>query len=262
MSAPTASRKRKSLADKRRQVRLFVLGLAGVLIVLVIGLGVYALRLPAVTIASVTVSDGNYVDTAAVQATAANLIKGSYAFIVPHAFAFTYPRGAIIATIKKSFPSVKDVTVARNGLTALAITVTERTPSARWCSDTQCYFMDDAGMIFTSAASVTGVAYSGLVTGDPTGQTYLGGGFPALATFIGMLPRATGRTPVSAAVDASNDVTVTFQEGGTIRFNRMSDLTSVLANVTATFASAQFKSGKAFDYADFRFGSKVYVKWK
>jgi hypothetical protein len=140
--------------------------------------------------------------------------------------------------------------------------VTERAPVARWCLSEQCYFMDDTGMIFGKADSVSGVEYSGLLTGDPEGQVFLDGGFPLLADFVARLPRATARTPVSVLIDENNDVDVAFQEGGVLKFNRTGDRTALLDTITTTFASKQFKSGASFDYADFRFGNKVYVKWK
>lgn len=262
MSAPTRSGKRKSLAARRRQLRFVIVGLFTALIVAGLSGAVYVLHLPQVTITSVGVTDGDYIDAAAVQSTAESLLAGSYGFVIPRAFTFLYPRTGIITSIHASFPSIKDVVVERRGLTALAVTVIERIPVARWCMSDQCYFMDDTGMVFAKADSVSGLAYSGLIEGDPSGQTFLDGEFAMLADFMTALPRATGRTPISALVDASDDVYVTLQEGGVIKFNLSSDLANVLANVTTTFASKQFSSGQSFDYADFRFGNKVYVKWK
>jgi hypothetical protein len=264
MSALTGSRKRKSLADRRRQLRLIVAGLVAALVISSLGGAVYALHLPAVTISSVTVSDGNYVDTTVVQGTAAELLKGSYAFIIPRSFSLLYPRSGIVAAIHASFPAIKDVTVVRQSLTALAISVTERTPVARWCSDV-CYFIDDAGMIFAPADSVAGVAYGGgfaASSSAPIGQIFLNGGFPALADFIAKLPSATGHTPVSVSVDPADDVAVALDTGGLVKFNRSQDFASLIDSITTTFASKQFKSGTAFEYADFRFGASVYVKWK
>lgn len=242
-------------------MRLIAFSVVGFAVVAALGAGVYALRLPSVTIHTVTVSDGDFVDTRAVQGTVTDMLAGSYAFLIPRTFALSYPRTSIVAAIRSSFPAVKDVTVERRGLTALTVALTERVPVARWCSGT-CYFMDEGGMIFAPADSVSGLVYEGPIEGDPVGQAYLDGEFPALAGFVARLDVATGLTPLSVSVDATDDVAVTFAEGGSMRFSRMQDLASLEDSIRTTFASKQFAAHQALDYVDFRFGSSVYVKWK
>jgi hypothetical protein len=54
---------------------------------------------------------------------------------------------------------------------------------------------------------------------------------------------------------------LTFVEGGTLRFVRTGDTGATLANIASVFGSETFRSDRLFEYADFRYGDKVYVKF-
>lgn len=257
--------KRSRLALRRRRGRTLAFALLLMLAGVAAFGAVYGLHRSEVTISSVTVTGGAYADTAEIKRLVSELIAGSYARLVPRASSFFYPRAMIADSIKVSFPSVDAVSVKLTGLTALAVAVTERAPKARWCPLAEvegCYLMDASGNVFALADSVAGIAYRGRIDGDPLGQTFLDGEFPALEGFVARVPRATGRTVASVSVDADDDVEVVLDGGGVVRFARASDLERVIGNVAVTFGSKQFASGAPFEYADFRFGDKVYVKWK
>ena len=223
----------------------------------------WAVRLPAVTITSIEVADARYADPAALSAAASAALSGSYAFIIPRASTFFFSRSEIGEELRVRFPSVTDVAIARNGLTALALSVVEREPAARGCREGGCFLMDAEGVLFAYAGSgdQAWLTYRGASAGE-LGNTYLGGGFPALHALVGTLSSSTGRTPASVSVDEHDDVTVRFAEGGEIRFVREADQAALLENISSTFVSRKFKDREAFEYADFRFGNSVYVKWK
>lgn len=256
-----ASRKRKSLAERRRAWRALLVAGVATLVIALAGVSVYALHLPTVTITSVTVTDGAYVRADEVKDIAYSFLQGSYALVVPRASTFFYPRSAIVRAIEHAFPAATDVSVTRTSLTALAIRVTERAPAARWCGD-ECYFVDESGVIFAPAESVSGIQYRGSVNGTPVGQTYLDGGFPTLADFVGKLGSGIGRTIERVTVSADDDVSVVFADGGEVRFDRADIGDALLNTIVTTFHSKGFMTDRPLDYADFRFGQKVYVKWR
>jgi hypothetical protein len=244
----------------------------------------YVTRLPSLTIASVEVTGTALTPADSVESLATDELEGSYALIVPYRNAFLAPTKAIRAKITEAFPAVATVSITEPDLNTLAIAITERTPSALWCpgipsgqissADTAtgtpadpeepCYEMDDGGFIFATATPGMALErYFGAVSGQPIGSTYLPGDFASLRNTINGIAASIRAVPSEVLADAGGtDVSVAFQSGGVLRFTRSSDQDSILANVASVFASQSFKDHPNFEYVDFRFGDKVYVKFK
>jgi hypothetical protein len=228
--------------------------------------------LSAVTIAKVDVSGTNLVSADSVRAIALRELAGSYAYVVPHANALVAPDGAIPVMV--ALPPVASVSITRKGFTEMDIAVSERQPSALWCAGDaptdlaqaaeDCYLMDAGGFVYaTSSSEDSLVRYYGGLSANPVGQTYLSGAFPDLSKVVTGVASSVNRTPATVAVDsATPDVSLTFQGGGVLRFERSNDPTSTIQNIASVFASQSFKDHPAFEYVDFRFGDKVYVKLK
>lgn len=251
---------------------------------LVLVLIFYVSHLPQITISEITVSGTNLVSVNDIQSLASKELVGSYAFLVPRTNAFFIPTGSIEAGIENSFPPVKSVSISTKGYKTLAIAITEREPAALWCSGVPsgeisdddnnatstvssgngCYLMDAAGFIFAPSATTTGyVSFYGSVSGNPIGSTYLGGGFASLQTELGDIASSIHRTPTETLIDNNEtDVSVAFAEGGVLRFIRTTDPESTVENIASVFASQSFQQNTNFEYADFRFGDKVYVKFQ
>lgn len=254
-------KRRVSLSARRRTARNVLAGLVTVALVAIVGGIVYVARLPALTVTTLTVEGTHYTSPSSVERVAHDATSGFALYLIPRASSVLFSSDAIRDVVIKTFAPIEDVTVRRTSLTAAVITVTERTPVARWCSDT-CYLMDAGGTIFAPTSATNFVVYRGAITGDPIGATYLGGRFSTLATLVTTLTTAIHRGAEGISVDDQGDVTLDLVGGGSILFALDADPAVLADNVTSTFASRQFKSGQAFDYADFRFGNKVYVKWK
>lgn len=266
MAAPQQQKLR--LRDRRRKrlrVRLIALG---VLIVLCVAGCAYAVRLPAITISTVNVTGTELVSADAVKSLAEQKLTGSYAYLIPRANAFFAPLPSIQKAIQNSFPPVASVSVSRQGLTAIDIALTERQPSALWCegspSETgQCYLMDAEGYIFAISPDSGGyVDYYGVFDGNPIGKTYLSD-FAILNGTVEGIGTSVKLTPKSVSVEnGDEDVFLDFAEGGEVRFLRAADSQETIENVASVFGSDDFKSHSSFQYVDFRFGDKVYVKYK
>jgi hypothetical protein len=248
---------------------------AGTGVVLVaFALFVYVAHLPSVTIAKVSVSGTDLVSAEAVRAIALAKLSGSYGYLVPHANALVAPDGAIRSAVMAAFPPVASVSVTRKGFTEMDLAVTEREPSALWCAgdapsepaeaSADCYLMDAGGFVYaTSTPEEPFVRYYGGLSADPVGQTYLAGAFPDLSKVVSGVAASLNRTPAVVAVDAATpDVSLTFRGGGVLRFERSEDPASTIQNIASVFASQSLKDHPAFEYVDFRFGDKVYVKLK
>ncbi len=255
-------------------------------VVISLALLFFVSRLPQVTIAEVDVSGTNLVPAADVQALVMQKLSGTYAFFVPRANALVVPDGSLAAAIEASFPPVQSVSLSTQGFTKLAVAITERQPAALWCagipsgeiandqnnatstsaapSPGGCYLMDSTGFIFAPSATTTGfLSFYGGVSGNPIGSTYLTGGFASLQGELQNIASSIHRTPTETLVDNNGtDVSVAFAEGGVVRFIRTADVQSTVDNIASVFASQSFQQNTNFEYADFRFGSKVYVKFQ
>jgi hypothetical protein len=260
------------LKDRRRRL-LWVKVAAGAAVTLIaLALVVYVSRLPSITIAEVHLEGTHLVDEAAAKMIVSEKLSGSYAFIIPHANAFFYPR-SIGRALLNAFPPIEQVTVSRNGLTALSVSITEREAVADWCAGnppedvhsaaSNCYLMDSEGFIYAPSSDSSLVRYYGMISENPIGQRYLPNEFGTLEKLVNGSKTLVQRTPAIVTVDqGSNDASVIFAEGGIVRFERTADPESTLNNIASVFASQSFKDHADFEYIDFRFGDKVYAKFK
>jgi hypothetical protein len=257
-------------------------------VALAIVLVFYVSHLSAMTIATVDVSGTNLVSADDVHALVSRKLAGSYGFLVPRANALVVPVASIRTAIENAFPPVKSISVSTRGFTTLNVAITERQSAALWCAGTPsgeisnddnppaggatstpagpngCYLMDADGFIFAPSATTTGyMRYYGGLSINPVGSTYLGGGFASLQGELQDIAGSIHRTPTETLVDNNGtDVSVVFAEGGVLRFVRTADPQSTVENIASVFASQSFQQNANFDYADFRFGDKVYVKFK
>jgi len=287
MAAPIQPRLR--LQDRRRRLAWVKVTAGASVVALGLVLVFYVSHLPQMTIATVDVSGTNLVSADEVHALVSQQLAGSYAFLVPHANALVLPAGSIKTAIENSFPPVKSVAISMKGFTTLQVAITERQPAALWCAGTPsgeiandsnaatstpstspappaggCYLMDSGGFIFAPLATTTEYArFYGALSANPIGSTYLGGGFASLQEELGNIASSIHLTPVETLVDNNGtDVSVAFTDGGVVRFVRTADPQSTVDNIASVFASQSFAQNKNFEYADFRFGDKVYVKFK
>ncbi len=224
----------------------------------------FLVRLPEVTVSKVEVTGTAVADPALIQKIAEETLSGSYAFLIPKKNTLFIPTGEVAENIAASFPIVKEANVTHTSLTSVSVSVTERTPVALWCtSEEKCYLMDEDGFVYmTSEQSDAYVRYSGAIEAEPVGTVFLAGGFNSLNTFVGETAKTLGRTPKTVIVELNKDVTLSFVGRGELKFVMSENNTGTLENIASVFASQKLKGRTDFEYADFRFGNKVYVKFK
>ncbi len=260
MPAPKQSKFR--LRDKRRRI-VWVKVAAGSAVVLVsLVLVWFGARVPQLTITEVTVSGAGYADEKHVGELASSSLQGSFLLLFPRANTLFASLGTVQKVVADAFPQVAAVGVSRDGLTGIHVSLTERVPDALWCRDANCYVMDASGYIFERGQpSDTYVEYRGDVESEPIGQTFLGGGFEALSGTVHAVASASGRSISVVDVDGYGDVKVMFREGGVLYFTLNSDA-GVLSDDIASVFSTPDARARVLEYADFRFGNKVYVKYR
>lgn len=261
------------LKDRRRRLMWVKVAAGSSVVALSLAFVWYVGHLPAVTISSIEVSGTTIVSAEAVKTLVGEQLKGSYAYIIPHNNSLVFPEQHIRSQALLQFPPIASLSISRVGLTGLSITVEERAPVALWCgdsvtdegaTDTGCYSVDKNGFIFAKVETQDAfVRFYGSVGESPIGKTYLDGGFASLSTLVKDIGIAIKRTPKTVVTDpTTKDVALTFADGGVLKFVQTTNEQATLDNVASVFASQSFKTNKQFEYVDFRFGDKVYVKFK
>lgn len=258
--------KKLTLKERRRRARLFFLyALITLGIALLVG-AYFGLRHSAITIHTIDVSPTLYIRSELIRTAVEESLTGAYFFLVPRANAFFVPEESLERMIADVFHAVEAVEVTRTGFTSLSVQVTERVPDALWCDsftkESRCFFLDDDGFIFSPRGDEEALrVFSGGLSGDPMGRTYLEGAYPRLRDFLVILSISTKRTPKYINVDEYGDVRVGLVEGGDILFTLNGTSDELADTIASVFASRRFETGETLEYADFRFGSKVYVKF-
>lgn len=258
-------KRKRSLKEKRAQKRNVLVGVGIAVCVGAVVTVAFLARLPEVTITDVRVDGATLIDTASVVQVVEEELAGSYLWLVPRKNTFFYPEQALEQRVQAAFPPVHLVDVSRDGFTTIVVAIEERQSVALWCAGSApspCFLMDDTGFLFEPAEEHAAlITYRGGVVGEPLGAHFIDGEFPALHTLMSAMHEATQRTVQEVVVDEYNDLYVYFKEGGEVRFVRRYDSQLLLDNITSIFSSPRFNTDEVLEYADFRFGNKVYVKF-
>lgn len=272
--------KRSKLARRRRKALLFKIGLVFFgIITLFVGL-VYISRLEEFNISNITV-DGNFaIAEKSIKEFVEGKISGNYLFVFPKSNILLYPRKAIQTALLKEFNGVKEVSIAVENLQSISVTVDERKPFAIWCNkesiddenNNNCYFLDKEGFVFTKAPSFSGNVYFKYFSdflgnkqdGSPIGWQFMEKSEFQKITFFLSSINDIGLTPVMLYETDDADYEIHLKEGGKILFGQKQNLSFVFDNIQSVFESEEFakKNLSNLDYVDFRFGNKVYFKFK
>ncbi len=234
------------------------------IVALTLTLVVYASRMPHVQISEILVEGSRLSNSALIKELAQNELDGYYGFLIPKRNALLYPRTSIAESIELAYPEIRDLAIHRNGYTSLTVTITERIARALWCEQgsSDCYFMDEEGYVYARSPShAEYIRFSGMLAENRVGATYLDGSFAPLFDLVRNIEDVTNRTALTVHVDETNDVFLAFKDGGVLRFVRTNEKREALDNIASVFASGKLNEGAPFEYADFRFGDKVYVKY-
>ena len=256
-------KRRGSLAQKRQRVRYVFIALGVLVLIGLVVLLWFGVRRHEVTITSVDVSGTQFIDAREVESLTQETLEGNYFWFVPKRNALFYPKGEIERRLTETFFPINILSIDRDGLKGLLISIEERQMIAEWCSTsttTPCYLVDKTGLLFEEANKNSGTL---VYQSEPLelGTTFLDGEFFELHNFITTLRTVTNRAAETILVDQHGDVFVFFREGGELRFVRTHDKEALLDNIISTFSSKRFQTDEILEYVDFRFGNKVYVRF-
>jgi hypothetical protein len=245
------------------------------------------------TIQGVAVTGAASVEQEGVSAYVQDAIAGKYLWLLPKANIMLYPKDALTAGLLGTFPGLESAELGLGDGRILTVTVVERKPTALWCAGdysrpvfsesdegipADCYFMDDAGLIYSKAPIYSGSAfmrYYGLVDDgtDPLKHQYMDAdAFATLGLFVrGTRDYGLPVAGLSASTTGAYELYLdgpAFADGeARILFDAKQPLDDTFGNLTAFFDKQDFKRkgetvARQLDYLDLSFGSKIYYKWR
>lgn len=264
------------LAQKRRKVFLFKIGGVAIgVIALFVGL-VYVSALEEFNISDIIVDGNSAIAEKSIKGFIEEKISGKFIFLFPKSNIMLYPRKNIEAALLEGYKGIKEINISVEDLQSISVIVDERKPFALWCdkgvvdadNEESCYFLDEDGFIFTKAPNFSGNVYfryfSILSTDEPVGEQFMEKEeFQEMTFFLSSLVDI-GLTPVALDEIDDADYEIQLQERGKILFGQKQNLSFVIDNIQSVFESDEFNEDNLsnLDYADFRFGNKVYFKFK
>lgn len=247
--------------------------LAGALAVCVIAAAIFFLWRPAWQIRHVMIQGLHAVPESAIRENVARSIAGAYGWVIPRGSIIAARTGAIGDQIKKEFPAVREVAVARRFPDALDVSVTERSLWSIFCSDLKiaarsCVAIDESGYAYASSPEVTGAL---LLRVRSDGADVSVGSFAVehgvvdrMRTLANGLPAAAGSAPLNFELrtELPSEIRAFMPEGYRIIFRRDDDAARSLAILKKVLDEEIGGKRKRLDYIDLRFGNKVFYKMK
>lgn len=265
-------RKRKKRAQVNTpKVVLIKQAVIGVIIVgtiTLIGTGVWHLtRIDELTITSVTVEGGETISYDVITRIVEEKLSGTYFKLVPHRFAWTYPKKVITAALQEE-NRIKNVQVIRTSGTELHITFSEYHPISLWCTaadTTDCFFLDETGYVFAKAPQLSGIAF--IRYSDQNRQPEIGiHAYDAetqteLLQFTYILKNRFGFWVSHIEQSGVEEIVYYISGGGALKMTQRIPLEETLQNLETILTSAQFEHLEPgnFQYIDLRYGDKIFV---
>lgn len=108
----------------------------------------------------VHVVGARHTDSSAIQQHIWDILDHKRLLVLPGNQSYIYAHGRIIDEVMQNFPGVEsiDIDVDRHGL--LTVTIEDRRALGVWCDASDCYFYDDAGVLFKKSFSYTGALFT------------------------------------------------------------------------------------------------------
>lgn len=267
----TSESSTERLAARRRRARKRFTYVLGLLLVLLIGAGIYGLWQPSVRVTTIQVFGA---DQSLAQG-ATEVLAGTYLGIVPRDSIFFIPERAIRARIHAEHREIAALSIFREGFDGLSIRVTPRVPIAQWCGlaptegvEAYCYVFDANGLVYAAASPSDKVLNPAILYAPLAGDglepldALLADRerLPSVFDFARQLGTFASSTKATAIIIRGDEVDTLLASGTRVTYvlgneqNAFTALTSSKENFSLADGS--------IDYVDLRFEGKVYLKRK
>ncbi|MGI9117946.1 MAG: cell division protein FtsQ/DivIB [Minisyncoccia bacterium] len=261
----------KFAKERRRKFKFWATVWSVVFVLFLVGV-VFVLRLDSIRVHSITVSETKVIDSTLVKDHANAHISGMYAWVIPKNSVFLLPLDKIQADIVHNFPYAKTVNVRRVGIDSIVVDITERKGLYLWCTDvanTECYFMDNDGYVFSLAPYFSGEVYIRFY-GERTTNTNGTGNYQTvekMQNITDLFSMLVKRNLVPVSINVTN-------EKNTITIKKSENYIDVLLPLNFTAVDVDRTLGTLLTNVDFtnnieklskidlRFGNKIFYTYK
>ncbi len=279
------------MLDMKRKRRVRVVRLSILLILLILSV-VYALGYFSsnshITINTIVVTGTRIINPPDVEATVRSQLSGKYVYLFARSNSLIYPKSQIYKNLLAQYPRIEKLTMYRDSIHTLHITIAERSGSSLYCGKTipevtsdvgeNCYFVNNDGYIFDTAPYFSGNIYFkyygplSVNTRNPMGTQMLTPDlFHKYVRFIDGVT-VLGFKPISLVISENGTDSlylspVSNKTSPVIVFKNDNNLEDILTNLTLSMHKPEFANEinskyTTLLYIDLRFKNKVLYKFQ
>lgn len=221
------------------------------------------------SVSTVNVLGASVVSVDAVRDVVKGTTEGNSFLIFPKTNTLLFPKEETREKILASFPRLENISLSREGSTAIVIEVKERTPAYMWCvSDGKnCYFVDKTGFIFDTAPEFSANPYfviKGSVGDAPIGTFAMTEKtVDFISSFLKEIKKVNSffEAPDYITVKSPDDFSLNFENGFQIFFDTDEAVSLVIENIRLAIERGGIKDKLSdISYIDARFGNKIFFK--
>ena len=241
-----------------------------------------------VTIDKVVVNGTHIINQSDIESEIFDNLSGKYLYLFSKSNTFIYPNKQIYKNLILKFPRIQSLSIKRDNLKTLDITIVERTGSSLYCGTNipeaqedvgeNCYFINNDGLVFDKAPYFSGNVYfkyyltleDGVT--NPLGKQIIDANqFHKLTRFIDQI-ESLGFKPISVVSeqDGRNSLYLNHSVNNTspkIIFKNDNDLDEIYDNLSLSMKKKEFADEinskyNTLLYIDLRFTDKVLYKFQ
>lgn len=247
--------------------------LGALLLVLFLGGGVYALRLPQWQIKNIKISGLEALGEDEVRSSVLEAMRGKYVFFIPRSSIFLTSSKTLEYELAKKFPRIKTLDVSKKFPDTLEVSLMERKLWGILCSDpvggentANCVYVDKEGFTYENAPESSGSLIIKLHVDFPklnVGERALQEKILNIVLFLDEeLPKlGVGRiVGYEYSLKTPREIKAASSEGFKMYFNVEDNFPNVF-RVLKTVLNEEIKERRSqLKYIDLRFGNKVFYK--
>lgn len=259
----------EKLVLQRRKKRLILLYIVLGVTAVSLALLFFVFRAPFLLINTVRVEGNKIVDKEKIEQIVFPVINEYYLGFLPKSNRLIYPKDVLEKRIRLELGRIENLDLKVNSKT-LVVSIVERGSYALWCKEkqTDCYFLDSAGFIFSRSPEFSlGIyrVFEGIVTQeDPLGKQFLNEELLSGIEEIISLLNGFGFDTERISVTTLRDVELVMKKGPSVKVDLTKDIAVTKKTLETLFVSDHFKKTtsnfKSLEYVDARFGSKIFFK--
>jgi hypothetical protein len=200
--------------------------------------------------------------------------------IIPRTNTLLFSKSGMRKFLIDRIPSITDASIDFTNRNLITITITEKKPDSVWCRDTDCYFIDQTGMIYEPSPQFSdGVFVTFTGSTIPVDETPLRSRFVPASTFLSLKSivadlRQYPFSVVGVDLQDTGDIALRIDQVKNffvsprtqILVTKDTSSESIVDSMDLLLKNSDFTStlstkGKNLQYLDFRFPGKIYYKF-